>query len=55
MKAQKHIKPPKKVLRKTDVVRRSGQLQNCNCNRFEQTIDGRFYCRDCGKVEYTVL
>jgi hypothetical protein len=39
----------------TDVVRRSEQLQNCNCKRFEQKIDGRFYCRDCGKVEYTVL
>ena len=46
---------PKKALLKTDVVRRSEQLQNCNCKRFEQRIDGRFYCRDCGKVEYTVL
>lgn len=37
------------------VVGRSKQLQNCNCKRFEQNMDGRFYCRDCGKVEYTVL
>lgn len=27
----------------------------CNCKRFEQKMDGRFYCRDCGKVEHTVL
>jgi transcription elongation factor Elf1 len=38
-----------------DVVGRSEQLQNCNCKRFEQRIDGRFYCIDCGKVKYTVL
>jgi hypothetical protein len=55
MKAQKLDKPQKKALRKTDVVRRSEQLQNRNCKRFEQKMDGRFYCIDCGKVEYTVL
>ncbi len=55
MKSQNLNNPPKKALRKTNVVRRSEQLQNCNCKRFEQKMDGRFYCRDCGKVEYTVL
>ncbi len=30
-------------------------LQECNCKRFIQRIDGRFYCRDCGKVEYAVF
>lgn len=38
-----------------DAVKQSEQLKNCNCKRFEQKMDGRFYCRDCGKVEYTVL
>jgi hypothetical protein len=27
----------------------------CNCKRFEQKNDGRFYCRDCGAVEYTAF
>lgn len=43
------------ALHQPPVMGRSEQLQNCNCKRFEQRIDGRFYCRDCGKVEYTVL
>jgi hypothetical protein len=53
--AQTNKKTQEPALRKTAVVRRSEQLQNCNCKRFEQKIDGRFYCRDCGRVEYTVL
>lgn len=55
MKNESSKQAQKQALRKTDVVRRSEQLQNCNCKRFEQKIDGRFYCRDCGKVQYTVL
>lgn len=26
----------------------------CNC-KYEQRIDGRFYCKHCGEVQYTVL
>lgn len=56
MSESKNLKQaPKKALRKTDVVRRIEHLQNCNCKRFEQRGNGRFYCCDCGKVEYTVL
>jgi hypothetical protein len=49
MKNESSKKETKKELCKKE------HLQNCNCKRFEQKIDGRFYCRDCGKVEYTVL
>jgi len=38
----------------TKIVRMNLQ-KTCNCKRFIQKIDGRFYCSDCGEVEYTVF